>query len=88
MSTATPQHIVASPGDILEEWLDERSMSQRELADRLGVTEKFISQLINGKASLTPDTAKGLELVSGVSAGTWLRIETGYQAKLRRSTRQ
>lgn len=85
MSTATPEHLVASPGDILEEWLDERGMSQRELADRMGMSEKFISQLINGKASLTPDTAQGLELVSGVSAGTWLRIEGEHRAALKRT---
>lgn len=83
MTTATPEHLVAPPGDILEEWLDEQSMSQRELADRMGMSQKFVSQLINGKVSLTPGTAHALELISGVSAGTWLRIEADYQATLK-----
>ncbi|NTU86358.1 MAG: ImmA/IrrE family metallo-endopeptidase, partial [Chloroflexales bacterium] len=42
------------------------------------------SQLINAKASLTADTAHDLELVTGVSADTWLRIEGSYRAMLRR----
>lgn len=79
-----PPHLVASPGDILEEWLEERGMTQRELADRLGKSEKFVSQLINGKASLTPDTAQVLELVTRVSAPTWLRIEGQHQAARKR----
>jgi HTH-type transcriptional regulator/antitoxin HigA len=59
-------------------------MSQRELADRTSKSEKFVSQLINAKASLTADTAHDLELVTGVSADTWLRIEGSYRAMLRR----
>ncbi|NTV38380.1 MAG: helix-turn-helix domain-containing protein, partial [Demequinaceae bacterium] len=84
MTTTIPDHLVASPGAVLEEWLDERHMSQRELADRTSKSEKFISQLINAKASLTADTAHDLELVTGVSADTWLRIEGSYRAMLRR----
>ncbi len=84
MTTTFPDHLVASPGAVLEEWLDERLMSQRELADRTSKSEKFISQLINGKASLTADTAHDLELVTGVSADTWLRMEGSYRAMLRR----
>jgi len=83
-ATHLPDHLVASPGAVLEEWLDERHMSQRELADRTSKSEKFISQLINAKASLTADTAHDLELVTGVSADTWLRIEGSYRAMLRR----
>ncbi len=84
MTTTFPDHLVASPGAVLEEWLDERHMSQRELADRASKSEKFISQLINGKASLTADTAHDLELITGVSADTWLRMEGSYRAMLRR----
>ena len=83
-ATHLPDHLVASPGAVLEEWLDERHMSQRELADRTSKSEKFVSQLINAKASLTADTAHDLELVTGVSADTWLRIEGSYRAMLRR----
>ena len=84
MTAAAPQHLVASPGAVLEEWLEERQMSQRELADRIAKSEKFISQLINGKASLTADTAHELELVTGVNASTWLRMEGSYRAMLKR----
>lgn len=84
MTTTPPDHLVASPGAVLEEWLDERHMSQREFSDRASKSEKFVSQLINGKASLTADTAHDLELVTGVSADTWLRIEGSYRAMLRR----
>ena len=85
MSTLPPAHLVAHPGDLLEEWLDERNMTQRELAARMAVSEKFVSQLINGKAALTPDTAFSLELVTSIAAPTWLRMEADYQAVARRN---
>lgn len=85
MTATLPNHLVASPGDVLEEWLEDRQMSQRELADRASKSEKFISQLINGRATLTSDTAHDLELVTGIGADTWLRMEGSYRAMLRRS---
>ena len=84
MTSTYPDHLVASPGEVLEDWLDEKGMSQRELADRTSKSEKFVSQLINGKVSLTADTAHDLELVTGVGAATWLRMEGSYQAAKRR----
>lgn len=86
MSTALAAHLVSSPGEILDEWLEERHMTQREFAERVGKSEKFVSQLINGKASLTPDTAHALALVSKVSANTWLRMEADYRAVLKQES--
>ena len=83
MPTTLPAHLVASPGSILDEWLEERAMSQRELADRMSKSTKFISQLVTGKATLTADTAHDLELVTGVTSETWLRMEATYRAALK-----
>ncbi|WP_061964227.1 helix-turn-helix domain-containing protein [Demequina aurantiaca] len=85
MNTAIPTHLVASPGAILDEWLDERNMSQRDLADRIDKSEKFVSQLINGKATLSDNTAHDLELITQVSAESWLRMEGAYRAARKRT---
>ena len=45
------------PGEILGETLKARSISQSELASRCGISEKHVSQIINGKASVTSETA-------------------------------
>ena len=55
------------PGHTIADLLEERDWSQSQLADRLGYTKKHISQLINGKAPITEDTALRLERVLGIS---------------------
>ncbi len=78
-----PDYVI-HPGVTLEEVLEERAMSQADLARRTGLSEKHISQVINGKSSLSPDMAVRLEPVLGIRAATWNRLESGYQeARLR-----
>jgi HTH-type transcriptional regulator/antitoxin HigA len=76
------------PGDTLAELLDERTMSQTELADRLGVSLKHVNRVVKGAASISPEFALGLEKVLGAPASFWLTREAHYQAdKARRHQR-
>jgi len=73
---------VSPPGETLREILDERGISQADLALRMGRPRKTISEIINGKAALTHETALQLELVLGVPAGFWDARERTYRAHL------
>ncbi|NET04077.1 MAG: HigA family addiction module antidote protein [Symploca sp. SIO2B6] len=79
---------VSFPGETLEEALEERGMTQAELAERMGRPKKTISEIINGKAALTPDTALQLELVLGIPASFWNNLERNYQEALARLTQK
>lgn len=70
------------PGETIADMLDERDMTQAELARRLGVSGKHTNQVINGTAAISPDLALGLEKVLGVPATFWLTREALYQGKL------
>lgn len=72
---------VAPPGEVLAEVLEERSMSNAELARRAGLSEKLISQLINVKAPLTQATATLLERVLQIPAALWMNLETAYRTE-------
>lgn len=54
-------------------------MNQKELAARLDITPKHLSNIINGNAPITYDTALKLERVIGPSAEFWMNLETNYQ---------
>ena len=74
------------PGETLQEFLDEREMSQSELARRMGRPFKTINEIINGKAAIMPETAIQLERVLGVPANFWTNLESQYredQARVR-----
>ena len=68
------------PGDTLAELLDEHSMTQTELADRLGVTLKHVNRVVKGAASISAELALGLEKVFGAPASFWMTREAHYQA--------
>ncbi len=73
-----------APGEILLEALEERGMSQSDLARRMGRPTKTINEIVNRKAAITPDTAIQLELTLGITAAFWNNLEASYRAHLAR----
>ena len=78
-----PDYAVA-PGATLKELLEEKGLSQSELAMRAEISEKTISQIVNGVAPISYETAEKLELVLGTPANYWNRRELAYREALAR----
>jgi addiction module HigA family antidote len=72
------------PGATLRDELRARHMTQSQLAQRMGRPKKTISEIVNGKAEITAETALQLETVLGVPARFWLALEANYQEDLAR----
>lgn len=70
---------VLPPGESVLDIAEERGWTQAELAQRLGYSEKHVSQLINGKVPLSVDAAQRLERVLGSTMDFWLALEANYQ---------
>ena len=70
---------IVPPGEVLVETLEERGMTQAELARRMARPVKTISEIATGKAAITPETAIQLERALGISAGMWLGLESRYR---------
>lgn len=74
--------ISVPPGATIKEQLADRGIRQKEFASRMGMSEKHISQLINGQVHLTADVALRLEAVFGIPASFWNNLEAIYCEKL------
>jgi HTH-type transcriptional regulator/antitoxin HigA len=72
------------PGETLAEVLEDRGMSQAELARRTGISAKHINMILKGSATITPDTALKLERVLNIPARIWNALEANYQGHLSR----
>lgn len=72
------------PGRTVERTLDELGMTQKQLADRTGLSEKHISQIINGEASITADTALLFANAIGGTESFWSNLDKNYRATLAR----
>lgn len=75
-------YIATAPGATIKEQLEYRGMSQKEFAARMDMSEKYISNLMNGEALLTPKIAVELERVLGVPTKFWNSLEAIYREKL------
>lgn len=71
--------VAIAPGETIRENIEFLGMNQKELAVRLDMTPKHLSNIINGNAPITYDTALKLKSVIGPSAQFWMNLETNYQ---------
>ncbi|MFA5048816.1 MAG: HigA family addiction module antitoxin [Patescibacteria group bacterium] len=72
------------PGETLKDELEFLKLTQVELAQRTGLSEKHISQIINGADPITSDTAVKLELALGIPATFWSNLQKNYELNLAR----
>lgn len=70
------------PGEILAEELGEIAVTPTELARQLRVPANRITQVIQGKRSITGDTALRLGHWFGTSAQFWLNLQGAYDIRL------
>lgn len=64
-----------TPGELLAILLRHRSLTQSELASRIGRPVQMLSEIMNGKKRVTARTAIQLEGVFGLSARAWLGLQ-------------
>ena len=73
---------VAPPGEMIQELIDERGMSQTEFAERMGRSLKNINEIIKGKVGINAETALQIERVLGTSARQLNEWEGMYRRHL------
>jgi HTH-type transcriptional regulator / antitoxin HigA len=75
---------ISPPGETISDILEERDWTQAEFAKRMVQSTKHINLLLNGKVSITEETALKLESVLGSTASFWLNREAQFRESLAR----
>lgn len=70
--------IAFHPGSYVEDIVDELNITQAEFADKLGVSAKTISKIINGEDRISNDIANKLAKLTGISVKTWMNLQEAY----------
>jgi addiction module HigA family antidote len=78
----TKVSLVIHPGEHIADDLDVREMTAAELAAMMGVGAERVSRLVNGRTSVTGDTALRLAEAFGPSAEFWIRLQRDYDLAL------
>ena len=71
---AYPTH----PGEILKDEIEERGISQRQLADSMGLSYSVVNEILNARRPLTAKTALMFEAALDVPADSLMYLQTKY----------
>ena len=69
------------PGEHLAEQLEALGMSAAELARQIGVPTNRISEILNGRRSVTGDTALRLGHFFDVNPQFWLNLQSAFDLR-------
>ena len=70
------------PGEHLAEELQEMGQSAAAFARQIQVPTNRVTEILNGRGSITGDTALRLALFFGMSAEFWLNLQSLYEIRL------
>ena len=66
------------PGEVLKDEVEERGISQKELAKRIGVSYRIVNEILNERRPITTETAMLFEAALGIPANTLLSLQMDY----------
>lgn len=67
----TPTH----PGEVIKDEIEYRKISQRKLAEQMGISYKVLNDIINCRRSLTTGTAMMFEAALDIPADSLMRLQ-------------
>ncbi|MEH2829987.1 HigA family addiction module antitoxin [Segatella copri] len=74
MTPAFPTH----PGDVLKDEIEYRGISQRQLAEEMGIAYSALNEILNARRPVTEKTALLFEAALGVNAEPLLKMQMRY----------
>ena len=62
-------------GKYLKDYLEYNNISQTEFATRIGITQKHMNEIINGKTRITLEMAGNIERLTGIKSEFIINVE-------------
>lgn len=66
------------PGEMIKDEIMARGMTQKELAQQMGVSYTVFNEILNGKRPVTTEYALLLEAALGTDANIWIGLQSAY----------
>lgn len=77
--------LLIHPGETISELLEERRITEMDLAQKTGISEELLSDVIHGRKAMSENLAMGLEYAFDVSKSFWLNLQANYDAEYLKS---
>ena len=82
MSETLISSLAIHPGEMIKDEIQERCITQRQLAEQMEVSPTVLNEVLNGKRPVSTEYALMLEAVLGIDAGIWLRLQMDYNMQV------
>ena len=66
------------PGEMIKDEIIARGLTQKDLAQKMGVSYTVFNEILNGKRPVTTEYALLLEAALGTDANIWLGLQADY----------
>lgn len=66
------------PGEMIKDEIMARGLTQKKLAQQMGVSYTVFNEILNGKRPVTTEYALMLEAALGINANIWLGLQADY----------
>lgn len=66
------------PGEMIKDEIMARRLTQKELAQQMGVSYTVFNEILNGKRPVTTEYALLLEAALGTDANIWIGMQAEY----------
>lgn len=70
--------LLIHPGEMIKDEIMARGLTQKELAQQMGVSYTVFNEILNGKRPVTTEYALLLEAALGINANIWIGLQTDY----------
>ncbi|MBR1377018.1 MAG: helix-turn-helix domain-containing protein [Bacilli bacterium] len=74
--------LIVHPGETIKEIIDDRGITQEELAIKTGFSPKHVSEVVRGKKDISSKFANALEIALGIPTYFWINLQGIYDKQI------
>lgn len=71
-------YVPTHPGEVLKDEIEYRKLSQRKLAEQMGISYKVLNDILNCRRPVTTQTAMLFEAALDIPADSLMRLQLKY----------
>lgn len=80
--TGLSPDLIIHPGETLKEVIEDRGISQEELAIKTGFSAKHVSEVVNCKKDISSKFASALEIALNIPTSFWINLQGIYDREV------
>jgi len=79
--------IAVHPGELIKDEIESRGLSQKKLAEIIGIPYTMLNEILNGKRPITIETALLLEAALDINAEMLVNMQSSYSLQTARKNK-